>query len=66
MRIDRIKLVSELARRDISLKALSEKSGVSRSTLTSVKSGKSCSISTAKQIACALGISLEDLVLQEV
>ena len=42
MRIDRVKLISEMARQEISVKDLAEKSGVSRVTVTSMRSGKSC------------------------
>lgn len=65
MRIDRIKLVAEVARQDLTIKALSEKSGVSRPTLTGVKSGKSCAAATGQAIASALGVPVE-YILEEV
>lgn len=55
MRIDRIKFAAALARADLSCKQLSEKSGVSRVTITSVKGGKSCSNETAEKLAAILG-----------
>lgn len=55
MRIDRVKLIAEMARRDISCKRLVELSGVSRMTITSVRSGKSCSMETAEKLAAVLG-----------
>ena len=55
MRIDRVKLIAEMARRDISCKRLVELSGVSRMTSTSVRSGKSCSMETAEKLAAVLG-----------
>ena len=55
MRIDRVKLIAEMARRDISCKRLVELSGVSRMTITSVRSGKSCSMETAEKLASVLG-----------
>lgn len=55
MRIDRVKLIAEMARRDISCKRLVELSGVSRMTITAVRSGKSCSMETAEKLAAILG-----------
>ena len=55
MRIDRVKLIAEMARRDISCKRLVEMSGVSRMTVTAVRSGKSCSMETAEKLAAVLG-----------
>lgn len=37
MRIDRIKLTAELARRDMTQKELAEKAGISRMTVVAVK-----------------------------
>lgn len=62
MRIDRIKLVTEMAKRNLTQKKLSEISGVSRVSVSNIKSGKSCSEETANKIAAALGISIENLV----
>lgn len=62
MRIDRVKFATELARADIKLGVLAEKSGVSRVTLTAVKSGKSCSADTANKIADALGVERNALL----
>lgn len=55
MRIDRVKLAAEMARSDLNVKRLSELSGLSRATVTGVKSGKSCSKSTADKLASVLG-----------
>lgn len=55
MRIDRVKLIAEMARRDINCKRLVELSGVSRMTVTAVRSGKSCSKETAEKLAAILG-----------
>lgn len=58
MRIDRIKLVAELARRDMSQKRLAELSGVSRATINYVRAGKSCTDEVGQKIADALGIDI--------
>lgn len=55
MRIDRVKLIAEMARRDINCNRLVELSGVSRMTITAVRSGKSCSKETAEKLAAVLG-----------
>lgn len=55
MRIDRVKFAAALAEKDITCLRLSELSGLSRATITSVKSGKSCSPDTAQKLAAVLG-----------
>ncbi len=62
LRIDRIKLVSELARRDMTQAKLAELSGVSRATINYIKGGKSCSDEVGEKIARALGIPVEKLI----
>ena len=62
MRIDRIKLTTELMRQDMTQKTLSEKSGVSRVTITGIKSGRSCSEETAEKLAKALKVPLKKLL----
>lgn len=65
MRIDRVKFATELARADLNVKKLSEKSGVSRVTITSVKTGKSCSVQTAEKLAAGLGVPVSAIINQE-
>ena len=55
MRIDRVKLIAEMAQKDLTVKRLSELSGVSRLTITSMRGGKSCSKETAEKLAAVLG-----------
>ncbi len=55
MRIDRVNFAAAMARADLSVKKLSEMSGVSRVTISAVKSGKSCSADTANKLAAVLG-----------
>ncbi len=62
MRIDRIKLVTEMARSEIKLYELAEKSGLTRATITAIKGGKSCREETAMKLAAGLGIPLSDLL----
>lgn len=62
MRIDRVKFAAGLARKDITCLKLAELSGLSRATITAIKSGKSCTKETAKKLAAGLGVSVADLI----
>lgn len=62
MRVDRIKLVTEMARQDITQLRLAELSGISRATISGIQNGRSCSSSTAVKIADALKVPLETLL----
>ena len=62
MRINRVAFATELARADINLKTLALRSGLSRSTITSVRSGKSCSEETANKLASGLGVSVTKII----
>lgn len=55
MRIDRVKFAAALARADLNGNQLAEKAGVSRGTVTAVRTGKSCSKETADKLAAVLG-----------
>lgn len=55
MRIDRVKLVAAMAKAEINVKTLSQKTGVSRPTITSIKAGKSCSEETGNKLIAVLG-----------
>ena len=62
MRIDRIKFITELAKQELTLSDFSKKIGVKRTTLSNVKSGKSCRDDIAYKIANGLGVSIKDLI----
>lgn len=55
MRVDRVKIAAEMARRDLNSKRLAELTGLSRMTISTVKNGKSCSKDTADKLAAVLG-----------
>ena len=61
MKIDRVKLIATMAERDMKCTRLARLTGLSRSTITSARSGKSCSYETAMLIADALRVEVEDL-----
>ena len=65
MRIDRVAFVASMARKDINLKTLAQRTGLSRSTVTAVKTGKSCSEKTGRKIAAALGVDIAQLLVEE-
>ena len=62
VRIDRIKLVAEMTRQDLTQKELAERAGISRATVCYIKGGKSCSDDVGKKIAAALGVKLSTLL----
>lgn len=62
MRIDRVKLIAEMARLDMSVASLSEKAAVSRSTVTALRGGKSCNENSVRRVATALGMTVESLL----
>lgn len=62
VRIDRVKLVSELTKRDMTQKELAERSGISRITINGIKGGRSCTEETGNKIAVALGVPIEKLL----
>lgn len=62
MRIDRVKLIAEMARQNIRIKDLADKATVSRVTITAMRGGKSCNVNSARRVAQALGVPLESLL----
>lgn len=62
MRINRFKLITELEKREMTQKRLSELSGVSRATINFIKNGKSCSDEVGNKIADALNIPIDKLL----
>lgn len=65
VRINRVKLIAEMARRDITVNKLVELSGLSRTTVTGIRSGKSCSRATADKLAAGLGVELRKIAESE-
>jgi len=56
------KLFNYLYRKDISLKELSERSGVALSKLSEMRRGADCTTSTLKKIRESLGISMDEII----
>lgn len=62
MRIDRVKLIAEMARRDVTSTRLAEAAGVSRVTVSALRCGKTCTAETAGKIARALGVDVTEIM----
>lgn len=62
VRIDRVAVISEMVRKDISCNKLVELSGLSRATVTAVRSGKSCSRETVEKLAAGLGVPVSEII----
>ena len=58
VRLDRVKFVAAMARADLNVMQLSDKAGVSRGTITAVRTGQSCSQKTANKLAAVLGADI--------
>lgn len=65
MRVNRIKLITLMAEKDLKIYELANISGLSRATISTVKSGKSCTYDTAVKIAKALNVPVTDLIAEE-
>ena len=55
MRINRERFAAALVRLDINGNQLAKKAGLSRGTVTAVRTGKSCSKETADKLATVMG-----------
>ena len=62
MRIDRIKLIAEMARQDIKAQELADKATLSRATIVALRCGKSCNENSVRRVAQALGVPIENLL----
>lgn len=60
--VDRVKVIAEMARQNITGEELCQKAGVGRSAVCSMRSGRKVWRTTAQHVANALGVQLEDLM----
>lgn len=65
MRIDRIKLITEMAKRNMKLSTLAEKTGLHITTIGNIRRGISCRYETALVIAHTLEVDVNELLEQE-
>ena len=62
MRLDAVKMVAAMKERNLRQKDLIYRTGISRNTISAVCNRKSCSEDTARKIAEALGVTVDDLI----
>ena len=62
MTLNRIALISEMAKQHLTILELSAASTVSISTIGAARCGRSITKNSAKRIAAALGVSMESLL----
>ncbi|UYO63423.1 helix-turn-helix transcriptional regulator [Acetobacterium wieringae] len=65
MRIDKIKIMVAMAKRDLNQTQLAEKIEMSRGNLSTIVNGKRCKAETVIKIATALGVEYTDLIEKE-
>lgn len=65
MRIDAVKLITLMYKKGYKTGDIVKSSGLSRSTVSGVKGGKSCTTDTAVKIAKALNVPVTDLIADE-
>lgn len=61
MRVNRKKLLLTMLDLDMKVGQLVEKSGLSRCTVSAVRSGKTCSLETVQKLAQALGVEPKEI-----
>lgn len=59
--VDRVKVVAEMARQNITGAELAQKAGVGRSAVVKMRKGQPVWRTTATHVAHALGVELDDL-----
>lgn len=62
MRLDRVKLIAEMARQNTTSSELAEKALVSRVTVSAMRCGKSVTENSARSVARALGVDVSELL----
>lgn len=65
MRINRKKFAYLLIDKDMSVKEVAEKAGVSRQTITNIKQGKRCLDVIGYKVADVLGVDVADIMETE-
>ena len=65
MKLNSRKLELLMARKNINVTQLVEKSGVSRATISTVRLRGTCHILTAAKLAAALGVDVEEIIAKE-
>ena len=63
--VNRIKVITEMARQDLTGEELAHKAGVGRSAIIKMRQGKPVWRTTATHVARALGVPVEAIVAKE-
>lgn len=59
--VDRVKVIAEMARQNLTAEELSQKAGVGRQAIWKMRQSKPVWRTTAGHVAAALGVSVDDL-----
>ena len=59
--VDRVKVITEMARQNMTGEELAQKAGVSRQAVWKMRKGQPVWRTTAGHVAAALGVSVDDL-----
>lgn len=59
--VDRVKVIAEMARQNLTGEELAQKAGVGRSAVQKMRKGQPVWRNTAGHVAAALGVSVDDL-----
>lgn len=59
--VDRVKVIAEMARQDLTGEELAQKAGVGRSAVIKMRKGQPVWRTTAGHVAAALGVTVDDL-----
>ena len=62
--INRVKLYDLILQNNLTYGELAKKAGLNAATISFIKNGKTCSLSTANAIAEALGVTAEEILLK--
>lgn len=65
MKIDKIKFITEMAKKNLNQKDLAQKANLSKATVSYIVNGKSCADETVQKLAKALDVDVKEL-LEEV
>ena len=62
MKIDKIKLTVAMIKKGYNVQQLAKAAGVSRTTISYIRSGKTASLDVSVKLALALGVDLKELL----
>lgn len=59
--VDRVKVIAEMARQNVTCEEVAQKAGVGRSAIQKMRKGQAVWRTTAGHVAAALGVTVEEL-----